>query len=56
MNVLPNYGSNIVPSTHHLINISIFDDSQSSTIWHHTQAIYGHRDGVDENDFIKGDL
>lgn len=43
----------------HAINlhtVQINDHSQSSKIWHHTQATYGHREGLGRNEIVKGNL
>jgi len=55
-NVLPAYGNNPVPSTHYLINVMVSDHNGASKIWHHTQAAYGHRQGVGKNEMVKDNL
>lgn len=53
---LRTHGNPLVPSTHYLVNVAISDNKTTSKIWHHTQATYGHREGVSKNEIIKGNL
>lgn len=47
---------NLVPSTHYLVNVVISDNETTAKIWHHTQATYGHREGVSKNEMTKSNL